>query len=98
MDQKSSNKGSRDDISGSSRNTMISAYTHIFQQDTTYRFLLITLNDGEISWIMHALHYEPRNGLLVFRVNTRGFNQFVLELSDGGLARVLGTKVHLFQT
>jgi len=99
MGRKSSNKGFPDGISGSLNNTMISACTQCeFQPDITYRFLLITLNNGEISWIMHTLHYEPRDGLFVLGINTRGFDQLVLELSDGGLARVLRTKVNLFQT
>lgn len=96
----SSSKDFRGDIFDSLHDTKISACSRlgIFEEYKTYRFLLVALDNGEISRIMHTLHHEPRDGFLVLGVDTRSFNQLVLELGDGCLARVLGTKVNLFKT
>lgn len=49
----------------------------------TYGFPLIALNDGEVPLVMHALHHEPAERLLVFRVDARCLNELVLDLGDG---------------
>jgi len=93
----SSSKGSRDGIFGSVYNRVSSSHAkHVFQHNKTYGFLLVSLDNREVLRIMHTLHHKPRNGLLILGVDTGSFDQLVLELRDGGLARVLGTKVNLY--
>lgn len=58
-----------------------------------YRFLFVPLHNGEVPWIMHRLHDEPGHRLFVERIHTRGLDEFVLQLRNGGI--VLGTHVDL---
>lgn len=49
----------------------------------TYRFLLVSLDNGEISWVGSGLHDEPGDGLLVLTVDAAGLDQLGLEPFDG---------------
>ena len=57
------------------------------------RFLDVALDDGEVLLVENGLHHEPREGLLVVRVDVGGLNKLGLELGDGLLVR-LGAEVY----
>lgn len=43
--------------------------------DKSYRFLLIALDNSEGSGVLVVLHDEPRDGFLVLRIDTAGFDE-----------------------
>lgn len=57
------------------------------------RFLDVALDDGEVLLVENGLHHEPREGLLVVRVDVGGLNKLGLEFGDGLLVR-LGAEVY----
>lgn len=55
-------------------------------------FVLVPLHDGEVLRVVHALHDEPRDGLLVLGVDGRRLVELRVDLGDVLFAR-LGAEV-----
>lgn len=54
-------------------------------------FLLETLHDAELAWVVDVLHDEPVDGLFVLSVDSCSFDELALDLFDGLV--ILGLEV-----
>jgi len=66
-----------------SRVSAMSSWSSDLGAGYTYRLVLISLHDSEISWVRGGLHDEPGDGLLVLTVDAAGLDQLGLELLYG---------------
>lgn len=79
-DQKSSNTGSQDGISGTAHISMLETVKGV---SFPHRFIFEPFNNSKFPGVMHVLHHEPIYRFLVFTVDTRCFDEFLLKAWNG---------------